>query len=65
MEGHVPVDDIRNFLRLKPASLGIAAPGMPLGSPGMEMAGQTQAYRVIWFDKAGKFAVFAEHGGQP
>ena len=65
VEGHVPADDIRNFLRLKPASLGIAAPGMPLGSPGMEMAGQTQAYRVISFDKDGKFAVFAEHGSQP
>ena len=61
IEGHVPADDIRNLLAKKPNIAGIAAPGMPLGSPGMEVDGQQQAYRVISFDKDNKFEVFAEH----
>ena len=61
IEGHVPAEDIKKVLQAKPKLVGIAAPGMPLGSPGMEMAGQKDAYRVVSFDKEGKFAVFAEH----
>jgi len=61
IEGHVPAEDIKKLLQTKPNVVGIAAPGMPLGSPGMEMAGQKNAYRVVSFDKEGKFGVFAEH----
>ena len=61
VEGHVPVNDIKNLLQAKPKIVGISAPGMPLGSPGMEMAGQQDAYRVVSFDKDGKFVVFAAH----
>jgi len=62
VEGHVPVDDVRKMLRERPKIAGIAAPGMPVGSPGMEMpSGQVQAYDVIAFDKAGKTTVFASH----
>lgn len=61
IEGHVPAGDIQKLLRMKPKVIGIAAPGMPMGSPGMEMGGQKDAYRVISFDKDGKLEVFAEH----
>lgn len=65
IEGHVPAGDIQKLLQMKPKVIGIAAPGMPMGSPGMEMGGQKDAYRVISFDKDGKLEVFAEHeGGQ-
>lgn len=61
IEGHVPAGDIQKLLQTKPKVLGIAAPGMPMGSPGMEMGGQTQDYKVMSFDKDGKFEVFANH----
>lgn len=61
IEGHVPAGDIEKLLQTKPKVVGIAAPGMPMGSPGMEMGGQKQEYRVMSFDKDGKVEVFAEH----
>jgi hypothetical protein len=62
VEGHVPVEDVRKMLRERPAIAGIAAPGMPVGSPGMEMPdGRVQPFDVIAFDKAGKTSVFASH----
>jgi hypothetical protein len=62
VEGHVPADDIRRLLAEKPAVAGIAAPGMPRGSPGMETPGGAKdAYQVLSFTKAGKTAVFARH----
>ena len=63
IEGHVPAEDIQKLLQLKPKIAGISAPGMPLGSPGMEMGGQKDAYRVMSFDKDGNIEVFAEHEG--
>jgi hypothetical protein len=61
VEGHVPAADVQRMLKEKPAIAGIAAPGMPAGSPGMEMGGRKDAYDVISFTKAGKTAVFAKH----
>jgi hypothetical protein len=61
VEGHVPAADIQRMLKEKPAIAGIAAPGMPMGSPGMEQGGRTQAYDVIAFTKDGKTSVFAKH----
>lgn len=58
VEGHVPADVIRQMLKQKPAILGIAAPGMPMGSPGME-GGRKDRYDIIAFDAAGKTRVFA------
>ncbi|MDD4914413.1 MAG: DUF411 domain-containing protein [Methylococcales bacterium] len=63
VEGHIPAGDVRKLLLNKPAVAGIAAPNMPLGSPGMEAGGQKQAYQVMSFDKQGRVAIFAEHGG--
>lgn len=60
VEGHVPADDIKRLLKEKPAVLGIAAPGMPMGSPGME-GSPKDAYAVLTFDRSGKTTVFARH----
>src|SRR5262245_56910969 len=60
VEGHVPADDIKRLLKEKPAIAGIAAPGMPKGSPGMEQ-GAKEAYDVIAFKKDGTSTVFAKH----
>lgn len=61
VEGHVPAADIQRLLKEKPAIAGIAAPGMPMGSPGMEQGGMKEPYDVIAFTKDGKKTVFAKH----
>ncbi|HJP84712.1 MAG TPA: DUF411 domain-containing protein [Gemmatimonadaceae bacterium] len=60
IEGHVPAADIDRLLATKPQVKGLAVPGMPMGSPGME-GGMTQHYQVLAFDKAGKSRVFASY----
>ncbi len=60
IEGHVPVEDIERLLATKPKIAGLAAPGMPAGSPGMEGMPAVH-YDVIAFTKAGKTSVFAHH----
>ncbi len=59
IEGHVPADVIKKFLQAKPASLGLAAPGMPKGSPGMEV-GATDHYDVVAFERDGSSRVYAK-----
>lgn len=61
LEGHVPADVVKKLLRERPAGIvGLAVPGMPAGSPGMEMPdGRKDAYDVVAFDKAGKTTVYA------
>ena len=61
VEGHVPADDVIRMLREKPAIKGIAVPGMPMGSPGME-GPNSDRYETLSFDAAGTIAVFAVHG---
>ena len=62
LEGHVPAQDIRKLLAERPAVAGIAVPGMPIGSPGMEVAGvKPQAFDTIAFDAQGNRRVFASH----
>jgi hypothetical protein len=62
LEGHVPAADVQRLLREKPAVTGLAVPGMPIGSPGMEVPNMTpQKYDVIAFDKQGQLKVFASH----
>ena len=58
IEGHVPADLIRKMLDEKPAIRGLAVPGMPIGSPGMEGAIK-QKYDVIAFTADGKRTVYA------
>ena len=59
VEGHVPADVIRKLLKEKPRVEGIAVPGMPAGSPGMESPNPVP-YDVVTFDAAGKTTVFAK-----
>ena len=61
VEGHVPAEDIQRMLKEKPAIVGIAVRGMPMGSPGMEQGGTKQPYSVTAFAKDGKKTVFAKH----
>ncbi len=60
IEGHVPAADVRRLLAERPAAKGLAVPGMPLGSPGMEAA-RSESYRVLLVDHDGQEHVFAEH----
>jgi hypothetical protein len=59
VEGHVPADVIVRLLRERPAIVGIAVPGMPAGSPGMEAARPHVPYDVIAFDASGRTWVYA------
>ena len=60
IEGHVPLEEVARLLREKPTGIrGIAVPGMPAGSPGMEVPdGTKQPFQVMAFDAAGKTSVF-------
>ena len=60
IEGHVPAADIARLLKQKPKVAGLAVPGMPTGSPGMEGPSK-QHYQVLSFDKNGKTKVFASY----
>lgn len=58
IEGHVPADLIRRLLEERPKVAGLAVPGMPMGSPGMEGT-RKDAYDVLTFDETGRAKVFA------
>ena len=62
LEGHVPAADVKRLLMDRPAVVGVAVPGMPIGSPGMEVGTTVQPYNVMTFDKQGQSSVFASHG---
>jgi len=59
VEGHVPADQIRRMLAERPDIAGIAAPGMPVGSPGME-GRNAQPYQILSFTHSGEAGVYAE-----
>jgi hypothetical protein len=60
IEGHVPADLIDRLLAERPRVAGLTVPGMPVGSPGMEVPGQpAQRYEVLTFDARGETKVFA------
>lgn len=64
VEGHVPAGDVKKLLKTKPKAAGLAAPGMPAASPGMEMEGVNPNFSVLLFDKEGnvdKFGEYANH----
>jgi hypothetical protein len=61
IEGHVPADLIDRLLKERPKNArALAVPGMPLGSPGMEVPGRKDAYDVILIDTKGRRSVFAK-----
>ncbi|WP_083811345.1 DUF411 domain-containing protein [Asticcacaulis biprosthecium] len=63
IEGHVPAEDIVRYLSAPlEGTVGLAVPGMPIGSPGMEAPdGRRDPYDVLAFDKRGRTRVFAHH----
>jgi hypothetical protein len=63
IEGHVPVNDIMKLLKTKPKIVGIAVPGMPSGTPGMEMGDRKDSYNVMSFDKENHYEIFNSYEG--
>jgi hypothetical protein len=62
LEGHVPAVELQRLLSERPTIVGLAVPGMPIGSPGMEVTGAAnQPYQVIAWDKAGQQQTFASY----
>lgn len=62
IEGHVPARDIRRLLKERPKALGLAVPGMPLGSPGMEVDdGRVDRYDVLLVQKDESSTVYATY----
>ncbi len=62
MEGHIPADDIKRFLAEKPDNLvGLAVPGMPIGTPGMESRDIKQPFQVLAFNDKGEVEVFKDY----
>lgn len=64
VEGHVPASAVKRLLAEKPDAVGLAVPGMPAGSPGMETGGAGEAYDVLLIKKDGSSEVF-EHVPAP
>lgn len=63
VEGHVPIEDVKRLLRERPDAKGLTVPGMPAGSPGMEVpSGAIQPYDVMLVGRDGSTSVFAHHG---
>lgn len=60
VEGHVPAEQVQRLLDEQPEALGVAVPGMPIGSPGMEQGDLRQPYDVLIVDEGGEAAVY-EH----
>lgn len=67
IEGHVPAADIRKLLIDRPIALGLAVPGMPVGSPGMdgpEYKGRKDDFDVLLVQKNGNTKSFTRYSGQ-
>jgi hypothetical protein len=63
VEGHVPASDIRRLLEERPRIHGLVLPGMPIGSPGMEVEGvEAEAYTVLALGHDGATSAYAQHG---
>jgi hypothetical protein len=65
VEGHIPADAVRRLLAERPNVRGIAVPGMPVGSPGMEQpSGREDPYTIFSFDENGRSAIWATGRGR-
>lgn len=60
-EGHVPAADIERLLTERPDAIGLSVPGMPIGSPGMEMGNQREAFDTVLLLRDGSIEVFERH----
>ena len=66
LEGHVPAREIYRLLKERPAAIGLAVPGMPVGSPGMDGAvygGRKDAYAVLLIQRNGSTKVYQNYPG--
>ena len=61
IEGHVPAKDIRRLLLERPKALGLSVPGMPIGSPGMEMGNNKEPFDTLLVFENGEIQVFNSH----
>lgn len=61
IEGHVPALDIKRLLRERPKALGLAVPGMPYGSPGMELGNKKDPYDVLLVNSDGSSSIFKSY----
>lgn len=61
LEGHVPAEDVKRLLAKKPVAAGLSVPGMPVGSPGMEVGSRKDPFQVLLIDKAGRSSVFSSY----
>ena len=61
LEGHVPAADVKRLLASKSVAVGLAVPGMPVGSPGMEVGDRFDPYDVLLVDRAGQSTVFSRY----
>lgn len=63
IEGHVPAADIRKLLDERPDAVGLAVPGMPLGSPGMDFGDSREAFEVFLIQRDGTTEIFNSYPG--
>ena len=61
VEGHVPASDIQQLLNERPKARGLCVPGMPIGSPGMEMGAQKEPFETLLVLNDWKTVVFNQH----
>jgi hypothetical protein len=61
IEGHVPAADIERLLSEKPKAIGLSVPGMPIGSPGMEVGRKKEPYDVLLLKEDGSTEVYSKH----
>ncbi|AWI55642.1 metal-binding protein (plasmid) [Aquabacterium olei] len=61
LEGHVPAEQVKRLLKTRPQAVGLAVPGMPAGSPGMEMGPRLDPFKVLLVDRSGQSTVFAAY----
>ena len=68
LEGHVPAREIQRLLKEKPKAIGLAVPGMPVGTPGMDAAlyrGRVDAYDVLLVLEDGSSRVYRSYTSNP
>jgi len=61
VEGHVPAQDVDRLLDERPDAIGLAVPGMPLGSPGMEFGNERDAFDVLLVLQDGSTEIYASY----
>ncbi len=61
IEGHVPADDIKRLVAEKPKLVGLSVPGMPVGTPGMEMGPRKDPFAVVGFDREGNVEPYRQY----